>query len=237
MSKILIITAADEKFQNLCQMCSDSAIDLDYETIVYDLGKLGFGKPFNGRFSDQIGAKIPSKPSIILDALHNVDNNDYVVWLDADAIIWDRIDEIKLPYDIGVTVRKPKAKESDSPINAGVCFFRKTPATIQFVKTWIEACKTSISDQMELNRLLRGVTTKNIDETLKFKILDFNINVKIFPCDLYNNWYFKTPQTHAKITHYKSKYRRFWPTKTIKRLKPTVDYPTGIISEKRFKEK
>lgn len=235
MSKILIITAADQKFRNLCEMCSNSAKDLGYETIVYDLGKLGFGKPFDGRFSDQVGAKIPSKPSMILDALTLVNDNDYVVWLDADAIIWDTIDEIKSPYDIGVTVRKPKLKESDSPINAGVCFFRKTPATLEFVKTWIEACKTSISDQMELNRLLRGISTKHLDKTVKIKVSNFYINVNVFPCDVYNSWYFKGPQTHAKVTHYKSKYRRFWPTRTIKKIKPTDNNPSGFISEKRFK--
>ena len=219
MHNIVVVTAADEKFKDLCTVCSNSSKELGYETRVYDLGGLGYGTPFVGRFSDVEGAKIPSKPSMILDVLKSVDNNDYVVWLDADAIIWDNIDEIKLQYDIGVTLRKPKGGMVDSPINAGVCFFRKTPATIKFMNTWIDACESGVSDQRELNRLLRGISPTDVNSTLTYDIDNTIVSVRTFPCDVYNSWWFKKPQMHAKITHYKSKYRRFWPTRTIKKFK------------------
>ena len=214
MSKIITITAADEKFKELCTVCAESAKYLGYETLVYDLGNLGFGIPFKARFADDVGGKIPSKPNIILDALSKVNDGDYVVWLDADTIMWETIDEIKGNFDIGVTVRVGKQMETDNPINAGVCFFKKTSATLNFIDLWISKCEQGTSDQRELNKLLKGVHHTHADNN---EIISINgLLVKVFSVKIYNSWAFKKPQSEfAKITHYKSKYRRFWPTRTI----------------------
>lgn len=233
MNKIRIITAADYNFKEMALMAYRSAIDLNYETTIYDLGGLGQGIPFTGRVSDSIGAKIPSKPNIILDALTRCNINDIVVWIDADTIIWDRIDEIaKERWDLGVTVRKPKAKDRDDFINAGVLFVRKTDQSLKFMKRWIENCVNGVSDQKELNNILK---LKNADYNK-----DKNINglsVKIFPCDIYNNFYFKQPQQSAKITHYKSKLRYMWPRRTITRIpKMSTEEQKLASSEPRFKE-
>lgn len=216
-----IVIAADINFKNFFEKCNQSCIDSGYKTIVYDLGGLGLGKKFDGRFSEKTSAKIPSKPNIILDALTDLEENDYLVWLDADTIMWDSINESKLDYDIAVTLRKPKDLENDLPINAGVIFFKKTNNTLQFIKQWAKACETSKSDQLELNNLLQ---LKNSDlHTVSIK---GNLKVQVFSCDIYNNFYFKKSQQHAKITHYKSKHRFRWPERT------TVD----IKKPKRIKE-
>jgi len=213
MSEIVVVTAANKNFEELVTKCADSSRDLGYKTFVYDLGGLGVGIPFEGRVSDSVGAKIPSKPSIILDALNRVNDKDIVVWIDADTIMWQRLDEIIGKYDIGVTVRKPKYLENDLPINAGVVFVKKTPKALNFVDTWIKECETARSDQVELNKLCQ-VTSDDIGSDVQ----RHNATIRVFPCDVYNNFYFKKPQLHAKIIHYKSKHRSWWPRRTIKKV-------------------
>jgi len=213
MSKITVITAANEKFKDMAEMCMRASEDLGYDTVVYDLGGLGFGKPFNGRVFDKTSAKIPSKPNIIFDALQNVDEDDFVVWLDADALLWKPIDEIMGDYDIGVTVRNPKEQEHDLPINAGVVFIKKTPSAIKFMKKWIAQCEKATSDQTALNKLLL-VKSADIDTVLDRQ----GAKVRCFACDSYNNFYFKKPQLRAKIIHYKSKHRQYWPRRTIAKI-------------------
>ena len=138
---ITVITAADSNFKEFVEKCADSSKQLNYKTLIYDLGGLGYGIPFKARVSPKVGAKIPSKPSIIQDALGKVEKGDIVAWLDADTILWERFDEIAYGnYDIGVTVRQPKQTENGLPINAGVVFVRKTRNAKQFVKQWIELC-------------------------------------------------------------------------------------------------
>lgn len=210
---IHVITAADANFKEFVEKCANSSIDFGYKTTVYDLGGLGFGKPFDGRVSDSIGAKIPSKPSIIYDAMNNTPENDYVVWLDADVLMWGEIEDIKLNYDIGVTVRKPKTEENDLPINAGVVFVRNTNRSRRFVEKWIKLCENAKSDQVELNKLCE-VKCSDIDST----VIRQDVNVHVFPCDVFNNFYFKKPQLHAKLIHYKSKHRFRWPERTIKKI-------------------
>jgi len=222
MNNIFIVIAADINFKLFFEKCNQSCVNNGYNTIIYDLGGLGTGKEFNGRFSEKTSAKIPSKPDIILDALNQIENNDYLVWLDADTILWDTIEEIKLEYDIAVTLRKPKELENDLPINAGVIFFRKNSNTINFINRWSKACENSKSDQLELNNLLN---LKNSD--LNTVCVKENLTVQVFSCDIYNNFYFKKSQLHAKITHYKSKHRFRWPDRTT----------VNIIKPKRIKEK
>ena len=215
MSKIVIVTAADNKFKDLAEMCIKSAENVGYQVITYDLGNLGFGIPFIARISDNIGAKIPSKPEIIKDALTHIDQNDIVVWADADTIIWDTIDEIlKIKFDIGVTVRNPKEKENDLPINAGVVFVKKTKKSLEFIDEWINLCSVGSSDQQELNKLCL-VSTKDLNSIVTNKN---DVSIYVFPCDIYNNFYFKKSQLHAKITHYKTKHRHWWPNRTVKKI-------------------
>ena len=213
MSQIVAVTAANEKFKQLCKMCVDSIEDLGYKVLVYDLGDLGFGEPFNGRVHDASNAKIPSKPAIIKDALNQVNYDDYVIWMDADTILWDTLDDIKGDYDLAVTVRTLKSRENDMPINAGVVILKKTPWALEFVDKWVKKCETGISDQRELNRLCRVFSTDvNTD------VVNKGLVIRVLPCKIYNNFYFKKIQTDAKITHYKSSERHWWPRRIIEKI-------------------
>ena len=205
--KITIVIAGDANFRKYVDKAVACSKNVGYEPVVYDLGGLGYGIPFEARVSPKVGAKIPSKPGIIMETLKTVNEGDYVVWIDADALIEKRIDEIMFDYDIGVTVRQRKQIENSLPINAGIVFVKKTPAALKFVKEWIKLCETGVSDQQELNKLC-NITTVDTDTT----VVRDNVKIHVFPCKIYNNVYFaKKKVPHAKIKHYKSKLRHLWP--------------------------
>jgi hypothetical protein len=204
---IKIVIAGDKNFERYVKKGKETTESLGYEVLVYDLGGLDYGKPFKGKVSDEVNAKIPCKPHIILDALNYVGDNEYLVWLDADAIILDKIDEIKEDYDIGVTVRQPKNVENTMPINAGIVFIRKTPEAINFIKKWMVLCDENTSDQPPLNKL-SSVVCADIGTT----VLRDNTKIKVYPCAIYNNFYFaKKDRPGIKIKHYKSKLRNLYP--------------------------
>jgi len=204
---IKVAIAGDKNFEAYVKKGTITTQALGYEVLVYDLGGLGYGKPFIGRVSDEINAKIPCKPHIILDALDSVNDNEYLVWLDADALIIDRIDEIQEDYDIAVTVRQPKAVENTLPINAGIVFIRKTPAAIEFIKKWIKLSDLGVSDQPPLNQLA-SVVCADIGST----VIREGTKIKVYPCAVYNNFYFaKKDRPGIKIKHYKSKLRNLYP--------------------------
>lgn len=204
---IKVVIAGDKNFSAYVKKGKETTESLGYEVLVYDLGGLGFGKPFEGRVSDAVNAKIPCKPHIIFDALNYVEPGEFLVWLDADALIDDRIDEIEEDYDIGVTVRQPKAVENVMPINAGIVFIKKTDPAKKFLKEWIDLCDNDVSDQPPLNKLA-SVVCDDIGKTV-----DRNgTKVRVFPCAIYNNFYFaKKDKPGIKIKHYKSKLRYLYP--------------------------
>jgi hypothetical protein len=204
---IKVVIAGDKNFEPYVRKGKETTEALGYEVLVYDLGGLGYGKPFNGRVSDEINAKIPCKPHIILDALKFVNDNEYLIWLDADALIFERVDEIQEDYDIGVTVRQPKNVENTMPINAGIVFVRKTPMAIEFIKKWINLSDQGVSDQPPLNELA-SVVCKDIGSTVS----RHGSKIKVYPCAVYNNFYFaKKDRPGIKIKHYKSKLRNLYP--------------------------
>jgi len=204
---IKVIIAGDKNFEAYVKKGKETTEALGYTVLVYDLGGLGYGKQFQGRVSDAVNAKIPCKPHIILDALESIDENEYLVWLDADAIMVDRIDEIQDHYDIGVTVRQPKAVENMLPINAGIVFVKKTQPAIEFVKKWIELSDNDVSDQPPLNKL-SSVVCADIGST----VMRDGTKIKVYPCAVYNNFYFaKKDKPGIKIKHYKSKLRHLYP--------------------------
>jgi hypothetical protein len=204
---IKVVIAGDKNFEAYVKKGKETTQSLGYDVLVYDLGGLGYGKPFEGRISDAVNAKIPCKPHIILDALNSINDNEYLVWLDADALIIDRIDEIKEDYDIAVTVRQPKAVENALPINAGIVFVKKTPNAIRFINEWVNLSNQDISDQPPLNKLA-SVVCADLGST----VIRNNVRIKVYPCAVYNNFYFaKKDRPGIKIKHYKSKLRHLYP--------------------------
>lgn len=209
---ITFVSAANKKFETYLLRLKQDLKKLDYNFIIYNLGGLDFGIPFNGKVGKTSYQTIPCKPEIIEKALISVEDNSFVVWLDADTIINSRIDEIIDDYDIGVTVRKVKNKETeDIPINAGVLFFQKTKNTMKFIDVWKQKSYEFGGDQIPLNELCNS----NISDTNQIVVQD-NLKIKAFPCDIYNNFYFEKDQSHAKIVHFKSKFRKIYPDITIK---------------------
>jgi len=207
MSKITFVIAGDKNFSHFVNTGVKHIEKLNYPVLIYDLGGLGKGIPFEGRYGSGIGAKIPCKPHIIKDALARIPENEYVVWFDADALIFDRIDEIQEDYDIGVTVRQPKAVENMLPINAGIVFIKKTTEAISFIKNWIELSDKDVSDQPPLNKL-SSVVCADIGST----VIRNGTKIKVYPCAIYNNFYFaKKDKPGIKIKHYKSKLRHLYP--------------------------
>jgi hypothetical protein len=212
MNKIVVVLAGDKNFLPYVEKGKKTTEALGYVTDVYDLGGLGFGTPFVGRVSDAPNAKIPCKPRIILEALKKVDDHDYIVWLDADALIQQKIDEIKEDYDVAVTVRAPKSVEHSLPINAGIVFVRKTPAAIKFVEQWMELAEQGVSDQPPLNNLC-AVNSKDRDST----VIRNGAKIKVYKCEVYNNFYKQGKMINGvnpssvKIVHYKTKLRHLYP--------------------------
>ena len=54
---------------------------------MFDLGGLGYGEKFSQ--VQWIKQVLRFQPEMIKRALEKVNDNDYVVWLDADTILWD----------------------------------------------------------------------------------------------------------------------------------------------------
>lgn len=216
MNKIVVVLAGDKNFKPYVEQGKRKTESLGYQVDVYDLGGLGFGTPFVGRVSDEPNAKIPCKPRIILEALKKVNDGDYVVWLDADALIQARIDEIKIDYDVAVTVRAPKKVEHSLPINAGIVFVRNTPAALKFVNSWMVLSEQGTSDQPPLNQLC-SVTSKDRDQT----VLRDNVKIKVYKCEVYNNFYKQgkiingVNPSNVKIVHYKTKLRHLYPLESL----------------------
>ena len=204
---ITFIIAGDKNFSHFVNTGVKHIEKLNYPVLIYDLGGLGQGIPFEGRYGSGIGAKIPCKPHIVKDALTRINEGDYLIWFDADALIFDRVDEIQEDYDVGVTVRVPKAIENSNPINAGIIFFKNTISSRQFVDKWAALADQDVSDQPPLNRLAKVVCAD------LGKIVERDgVKIKVYPSEIYNNVYFgKKDKLGIKIKHYKSKLRHLYP--------------------------
>jgi hypothetical protein len=207
INNILVVIAGDHRFRPYVANADRTTRALGYQTLVFDLGGLGFGEPFQGRVSNIPLHTIPCKPRLIREALNRVPDNDYVIWLDADAIMQQRVDEICQNYDLGVTMRNEFAQDPRvGAINAGIVFARKTPDMLKFLDLWADRADELDGDQSALNNLLALETTDR-DQLIS----RHGIQVQVFPCSIYNNFIFRGDMSKAKIIHYKSKHRARYP--------------------------
>lgn len=204
---ITVLIAGDANFRPYIENAQRTTEALGYPTVIYDLGDLGFGKKFNGRVSNIPLQTIPCKPALLLDALQDLPVNHYLVYLDADAIMKARIDEICEDYDIGVTLRaKPAPDPRVSAINAGIVFVRNTVPAQDFLRVWAQRADELNGDQWALNTL-----TELSKDDLGATVVRGGAKIRCYPCTVYNNFYFKGDQSDAKIIHYKSKHRKLYP--------------------------
>lgn len=216
---MIILTAANYKFTKIINLFVKHTNRLNYETLIYDLGKLGYGKNYNiqNEFFQEKGyycqikntwkTKAIHKPKIILDALKTYKQK--IAYLDADAILYKRIDEIEeQEFDVGFTIRR-ESELIDEPlehhkfvmgnINAGVIFFNYNTTSLDFLFEWIKLCETEKNDQLALNLLLNINLPRNGITNYK------NINILTVPTDIYNFYYFEENYTNnTKIIHYKN---------------------------------
>lgn len=203
---ISIVTAGTGDFKIFYDHFKRSVDKQSYTLYTYDLGNLGEGKQFKGRVSHKVNAKIPSKPSIIRDCMNNIEEDDYLVWMDADTLLLNNIDEVEQDYDIAVTLRPTQYMMKENPANAGVLFFRKTEETLKFLDSWVMICEHAESDQTELNKIL------NLKDDDMGKTLDLSgTKIKVFSCQNYNNYFFNDSQEGASILHFKTSLRKFHP--------------------------
>jgi hypothetical protein len=129
------------------------------------------------------------------------------VYLDADAIMQSRIDEIAEDYDIGVTMRSKMAPDPRvAAINAGIVFVRNTQPARDFLRIWSAKADELNGDQWALN-LLTNLQKEDLGQT----VVKHGARVSCFHCAIYNNFYFKGDQSMAKILHYKCKHRKRYP--------------------------
>jgi hypothetical protein len=204
---ITVVIAGDKNFSAYITKARDTTEALGYPTLIYDLGDLGFGQKFEGKVSNVPLHTIPCKPWLLLDSLDHVPADSYVVWLDGDALLQQRIDEIEQDYDIGVTMRTKAAQDPRvSLINAGIVFVKNTPQAREFLTHWGNEATQLDGDQWALNKLCE-LTMEDRDHT----VTRLSAKIKNFPCQVYNNFYFKNDQSQAKILHYKSKFRNKYP--------------------------
>ena len=135
------------------------------------------------------------KPLSILDLTSRVDGN--IVWLDDDAIVINRFDEIfDHEFDIGVTLRSKydERKQDISALNAGVLFFNTSSEKIRtFVTGWLDVIErldlTKHREQIALTTLVREENPEIYQSyyaASDLTIDGLNMTVRTFPCLRYN---------------------------------------------------
>lgn len=215
-------------FKSVIQQTAHNARRFGYKIVVFDLGWLGIGEPFyieddsfraRGYYTklrNSYRSKSLFKPDIIRKCLE--EHKDFTVYLDGDALLHDRIDEIVSDdYDIGVTLRRPSEIESEwhvenadivRYVNAGVIFFNPTEATFKFINLWKETTEKVKNDQKALNQLVCPEKYPEVNSICPIN----GVRVKYFSGNQYNFYYFdESLSQKIKILHFKGPVRRFYP--------------------------
>lgn len=181
------ITAGNKKFKKLIEESVALLEKHEYPYTVFDLGGLGIGEEFHieDDFSTYPFPPCYFKPAIISHKLRQLDEGEFLVFLDADAHIHKSIDEITYSdYDIGLTEREKEGKDPrEGKVNAGVMFLRNCDNTRSFVQEWNRLAHELKGDQHALNSLLSWD------------------GIKFFPCKIYND------PKGEKIVHYRNNKR------------------------------
>lgn len=214
-----LITAADKKFEGMLQISLKHNKYCGYDTVIYDLNNtLGYGNPFfihpsylrRNTILEKKDGKSPFKPEIIKHACTTYKNEKTIVWLDADAFVIRKFDEIDAmnDFDIGVTMRTPEESnkvynEWAGYINAGVMFFKPSDKILKFLDLWQEESLKSEfnSDQHAINKILLRYSDLSNRNCIIFAD---DIRVKIFMTETYNFYYWPfEPSINTKIIHLK----------------------------------
>jgi hypothetical protein len=198
--KFNIVVASDINLKRFINPCIDSIKKIGYDPMVYDLGGLGYGKPFESTTSDKALQKFPKKPFVIKDALQRIPKDSWLAWIDIDCIMQHSIDDAIGEYDVGVTFRK-------NHLNSGVNFWKHNSRALHFLDVWSKEALLVGGDQNGLNRICKITSGSSVNTILDIE----GAKVKVFDSRVYNNFFFKKDQSNARILHYKSKFRNRFP--------------------------
>jgi len=218
-----IITAGDAGYKELVQGAVHMNKLAGYDTLVYDIGGLGFGKPFDITEDLDMISTTPRtlytgttlqkgsfKPKIILDALESFPNEKAFAWIDSDAYCIKPIHMImyRKVFDIAVTMRRPGEHAGtqfpmwDQYINSGVVLINNSEAMRSFVRMWIDLVPETeaLSDQEALNVMCDAPKLKEINKVYHingYKVMNLST-------DEYNFYYFpEEPHPDTKVLHFK----------------------------------
>jgi hypothetical protein len=250
-NRMIILTAGNYRFKDMIRTSVGQAEKFGYMTAVYDLGGLGFGKPFvikntsfhekgyyekiNGLSNRQTRAT--HKPDIIRDCFNN--SSDFAVYLDGDCILADKIDEVIMDYDVGLTVRPTEEVEKrrqmhgakadfyEGYINAGVMFFNNTNAAMHFIDIWAQKTGELKNDQAALNNIFSNFFPIKAGQLIE---LD-GVKIRMFDAKVYNYYFFGESnkifnKKNAKILHFKNNRRDYYDA----HFKPCVFYCKKFLS-------
>ncbi len=200
-----IVTAGDAKFKEMIPYSVAKAEALGYEVDVYDLGGLGMGIPLPTPQADTAEDRGYDPCLFKLEAIErSLKKGAPIVWIDGDCVLQERVDELfNESYDVGLAYRTYlerlvlESARRAGAINTGVMTFYPTPAVFNFLPMWREKAIEMNHEQGAMNELIKATGCL--------------IFPRIFPCGIYNNYYFDSyfgeTQEGAKILHYKSQFR------------------------------
>lgn len=198
-----IVTAANIKYKEIVKDLLTTLKQFNYDYLVYDLGGLGIGIPYkeldesfqkNGYYNILDGywkTRAIFKPKIIKHTFKN-NNNELLIWMDADTLLKKSLINMEENYDVGLVVRKefkwmscsPRSNQRMGRYNAGVLFFNPTDKTEMFVDEWLKTTLRVENDQMALNMILNKYIKFHHNDILPKLSLPFNL--KEFPY-IYND--------------------------------------------------
>jgi len=235
---MIILTAGNFRFKKMIKTSIKQSKKMGYTPFVYDLGGLGLGKLLEikdksfqekGHFGYHQGIENRQIRGIHKLTLFRDYYNrrfDFTVYIDGDAILVDKIDEVKGDYDIGLTVRPKEEFDAidrqfngaknlvDGYINAGVMFFNYTEAALRFMDIWIKEAKRLKDDQIALNSLLKRHFPLRPGQEVDID----GVKIRMFDARIYNYYFFDTNNkayaaikdldvNKAKIMHFKGNSR------------------------------
>jgi hypothetical protein len=225
---MLILTAGSDHgtYASTIRFCEAKCKEFGYKFKVYDLGGLGFGIPIDDpRLTSEFRImRYSIKPELILKTLNSTDE-EFVVWIDGDAMLVERIDELEADdsFDVGVTVRPSVVKKKSNYINAGVLFFKNNAASKHFLQEWMTAMgpppfdakerPSGYCDQVNLEEkiLLPAIGVPLWDIIGSVHEID-GTRVKLLDCNQYNNFFSHGIEPYhdpsMKVIHFKGRHWR-----------------------------
>lgn len=210
-------------YEQMANVTRANALDLGYS---YDRVEL---LP-----SDDLRGQEPPctfKPRVVLNALFQhrqpvyADEPNWIVWIDADAILVRPIDDIAGNWDVAVTLRE-RHMINHSPsehmkfLNAGVIAIKADYHGLMFVQAWLEMTALTQNDQGGLNYAVardlspdgwRGLYGQTIEASIQVDSSQLRPRVRILDAvgGGWNNWLFPHGQLpdSTRIAHFKGELR------------------------------